>query len=846
MTDRHLPDPLAGPGERSNGHRTGSSPGRSAPLPQPAADRTQAATAPTAVAARVSTLDRLTLQLGVVVAVVIATCSYAVSATSLYALGVQAGYSWWQAAAVPVVADGPAIYGMFRIVSRSRRGANGAGYGWLLVICGTAASIGGNVAHAQPDLVAQAIAAAIPLAVLAMLEGLKGDAGEVTRLAAQAADPDHATAPRRGPASFRRAPPSDAPTPRPSWTALAAAGGSQRPALPAGARPADGTSGPGAAAGRLCPAAGRTASPGRPAPWPRRPAAAAAAPPASCNASAQRSGSGPGEPAELAAARRRPRLCLPGHPGAAPALPPPPPRATSSPSPATNRCRARRWGRAARVGIRAAARSPSTPSARLVPHGVKDATVNRARVLAWWTRHPQANIGLATGHPSTSWTSTAPPARQAIRDLAADAWPAELGAAGPDRRGRLALLPGPHRPRQRPPGRPGACGLAGPGRLCGRPTQPPRLRPPLPVGRRPRPRHPTRPGPRGAAGAAGAADRPSGQPARSSSRPPATARVTAMRGRPWPRSWPGSPPPRSATATASCGSRPATSTTWSPPAPSTTARSTRGSSRPPNAAGCWPRSRARPAAPWPRAARSAWPIPAAPPSPPAPNAPSASPTPPLRAAGERPRRGGERHGRRRPAGRLTLFAGWARAAAKQSPRPPQPPAGRSLHGQPPNPRPHPTSWPPTPLQRGAAGHLQTPAPGGHEFGDWPLDQIASGFGGDLDARHRHDHTRLATEFTHTHPELSDPSARASRPSTGSTPTSASPPTSTAPTAASRPDREPPSPSGCGWPSTTAARTTATRSSGSPARTTAWPTPSSAARPQPTRTRSGPERLGPER
>jgi hypothetical protein len=141
---------------------------------------------PHPAAGGVSRLDRITLQLGVVVAVVIALCSYAVSATSLYALGRQAGYSWWQAAAVPVVADGPAIYGMFRIVSRSRRGAKGAGYGWLLVICGTAASIGGNVAHAQQDLVARAIAAAIPLAVLAMLEGLKGDASEVTRLASQA------------------------------------------------------------------------------------------------------------------------------------------------------------------------------------------------------------------------------------------------------------------------------------------------------------------------------------------------------------------------------------------------------------------------------------------------------------------------------------------------------------------------------------------------------------------------------------------------------------------------------------------------------------------------------------
>jgi hypothetical protein len=73
------------------------------------------------------------------------------------------------------------------IVSRSRRGAKGAGYGWPLVIAGTLASIGGNVAHARPELVAQGIAAAIPLAVLAMLEGLKGDAGEVTRLTTQTA-----------------------------------------------------------------------------------------------------------------------------------------------------------------------------------------------------------------------------------------------------------------------------------------------------------------------------------------------------------------------------------------------------------------------------------------------------------------------------------------------------------------------------------------------------------------------------------------------------------------------------------------------------------------------------------
>jgi hypothetical protein len=80
-------------------------------------------------------------------------------------------------------------------------------------------------------------------------------------------------------------------------------------------------------------------------------------------------------------------------------------------------------------------------------------------------------------------------------------------------------------------------------------------------------------------------------------------------------------------------------------------------------------------------------------------------------------------------------------------------------GSPPALDPGPTR-PPDPTRHGDAGdrellqHLQTPAAfGGHEFADWPVDQIAGGFGGDLDARHRHDHTRLVTVFTHTHPDL---------------------------------------------------------------------------------------------
>jgi hypothetical protein len=38
------------------------------------------------------------------------------------------------------------------------------------------------------------------------------------------------------------------------------------------------------------------------------------------------------------------------------------------------------------------------PIGALVPGGLAEATCNRARILAWWARVPQANIGLACGH----------------------------------------------------------------------------------------------------------------------------------------------------------------------------------------------------------------------------------------------------------------------------------------------------------------------------------------------------------------------------------------------------------------------------------------------------------------
>jgi hypothetical protein len=58
------------------------------------------------------------------------------------------------------------------------------------------------------------------------------------------------------------------------------------------------------------------------------------------------------------------------------------------------------------------------PLGSLVPHGVKDATTNRARVLAWWTQRPQANIGLATGHAFDVLDVDGPAGERAIGQLA--------------------------------------------------------------------------------------------------------------------------------------------------------------------------------------------------------------------------------------------------------------------------------------------------------------------------------------------------------------------------------------------------------------------------------------------
>jgi hypothetical protein len=73
------------------------------------------------------------------------------------------------------------------------------------------------------------------------------------------------------------------------------------------------------------------------------------------------------------------------------------------------------------------------PLGALVPHGLHEATTNRARVLAWWTRYPQANIGLACGHSFDVLDLDGPDAVAALAALAAlaDRYGIDLPACGP-------------------------------------------------------------------------------------------------------------------------------------------------------------------------------------------------------------------------------------------------------------------------------------------------------------------------------------------------------------------------------------------------------------------------------
>jgi hypothetical protein len=76
------------------------------------------------------------------------------------------------------------------------------------------------------------------------------------------------------------------------------------------------------------------------------------------------------------------------------------------------------WSLGCSCGDRACAQAGKHPLGALVPHGLTEATCNRARILAWWTAHPQANVGLACGHRFDVLDLDGPAGVAALRALA--------------------------------------------------------------------------------------------------------------------------------------------------------------------------------------------------------------------------------------------------------------------------------------------------------------------------------------------------------------------------------------------------------------------------------------------
>ena len=59
------------------------------------------------------------------------------------------------------------------------------------------------------------------------------------------------------------------------------------------------------------------------------------------------------------------------------------------------------------------------PIAKLVPHGIKDATLDQQTAINWWTQYPKANIAIALGKASdlVAIDVDGPPGRELLESL---------------------------------------------------------------------------------------------------------------------------------------------------------------------------------------------------------------------------------------------------------------------------------------------------------------------------------------------------------------------------------------------------------------------------------------------
>lgn len=106
--------------------------------------------------------------------VMLAGIAAIVSYRHMHELAVRHGEESWSAALVPLSVDGMIIASSMSILYASRHGRRGSLLAWTLLIIGSLASLGANVAVADPSLIARIVAAWPSFALIGAYEMLMG------------------------------------------------------------------------------------------------------------------------------------------------------------------------------------------------------------------------------------------------------------------------------------------------------------------------------------------------------------------------------------------------------------------------------------------------------------------------------------------------------------------------------------------------------------------------------------------------------------------------------------------------------------------------------------------------
>jgi hypothetical protein len=128
--------------------------------------------------------------------VLVAGIAAVVSYQHMHELAVRHGESWLGAKLIPLAVDGMIVASSMSVLHASRCGRRGGVLPWVLLVVGSLASLGANVAVADPTLIARIIAAWPSFALIGAYELLMGQIRQ-SRVV-QGADDDASEVPSDG------------------------------------------------------------------------------------------------------------------------------------------------------------------------------------------------------------------------------------------------------------------------------------------------------------------------------------------------------------------------------------------------------------------------------------------------------------------------------------------------------------------------------------------------------------------------------------------------------------------------------------------------------------------------